>query len=75
MGISKGNDSMFLAGNHEAKVINTCTENPRVGSSILSLGTIIEKLLRYLSGAFSFLGGYFRMLRLKRSILAPNVGV
>jgi hypothetical protein len=39
MGISSGNDSMFLAGNHEVKVIRTCTENPRVGSSILSLGT------------------------------------
>ena len=39
MGISSGNDGMFLAGNHGSKVIRTCTENPRVGSSILSLGT------------------------------------
>ena len=30
------------------------TENPRVGSSILSLGTRIEKLRRHVSGAFSF---------------------
>jgi hypothetical protein len=35
------------------------TENPRVGSSILSLGTRIEKRRRYFSGAFSFLSGYF----------------
>jgi hypothetical protein len=34
---------MFLAGNHGSKVIRTCTENPRVGSSILSLGTILSK--------------------------------
>jgi hypothetical protein len=40
MGISSGNDSMFLVGSHEIKVIRTCTENPRVGSSILSLGTL-----------------------------------
>jgi len=39
MGISSGNDSMFLVGRHAVKVIRTCTENPRVGSSILSLGT------------------------------------
>jgi hypothetical protein len=36
MGISTGNDIMFLAGNHGSKVIRTCTENARVGSSILS---------------------------------------
>jgi len=39
MGISAGNDSVFFVGNREVKVIRTCTENPRVGSSILSLGT------------------------------------
>jgi hypothetical protein len=40
MGISSGNNDMFLAGRNDVKVIRTCTENPRVGSSILSLGTI-----------------------------------
>jgi hypothetical protein len=39
MGITTGNDSMFLDDSHGSKVIRTCTENPRVGSSILSLGT------------------------------------
>jgi hypothetical protein len=39
MGISSGNDSMFLVGSYEVNSIGTCTENPRVGSSILSLGT------------------------------------
>jgi cold shock CspA family protein len=41
MGISTGNKDMFLVGNHKVKAIGTCTENPRVGSSILSLGTSI----------------------------------
>jgi hypothetical protein len=40
MGISSGNHIMFLVGRHEVRVTRTCTENPRVGSSILSLGTI-----------------------------------
>jgi hypothetical protein len=39
MGISTGNDGTFLAGNHGSKAMRKCTENPRVGSSILSLGT------------------------------------
>jgi hypothetical protein len=30
---------MFLVGKHEVRVIRTSTENPRIGSSILSLGT------------------------------------
>jgi len=43
MGISTGNDNMFLVVNHDVKVIRTRTENPRVGSSILALGTSILK--------------------------------
>ena len=43
MGITTGNDNMFLVVNHEVKLIRTRTENPRVGSSILSLGTLILK--------------------------------
>jgi hypothetical protein len=39
MGISYGNDIRFLVGRYDVKVIRACTENPRVGSSILSLGT------------------------------------
>jgi hypothetical protein len=39
MGISLGNDNMSLSRSYEVNSIGTCTENPRVGSSILSLGT------------------------------------
>ena len=41
MGISLGNDNMFLSRSYEVNSTGTCTENPRVGSSILSLGTIM----------------------------------
>ncbi len=52
MGISSGNDSMFLVGSHAVKVIRTCTENPRVGSSILSLGTMNSSTYEIFVGAF-----------------------
>ena len=39
MGINTGNDTMFLSGRSKSKVMRTWSENPRVGSSILSLGT------------------------------------
>jgi hypothetical protein len=42
-----------------AQSVEQGTENPRVGSSILSLGTI-EKLQMYFSGAFYFRVGSFR---------------
>ncbi len=57
MGISSGNDSMFLVGSHEVKVIRTWTENPRVGSSILSLGTSNFKHLRNIRRCFFSLSG------------------
>jgi hypothetical protein len=47
------------------------TENPRVGSSILSLVTLMEKLQRNFSGAFSL--GY--AMGLIRFILAPKWAV
>ena len=58
-----------------AQSVEQGTENPRVGSSILSLGTIKEKLQNYFSEAFSFGSGYFRMLSLKRSVLTPKRSV
>jgi len=39
MGISSGNDSKLFCGSYAVESIGTGTENPRVGSSILSLGT------------------------------------
>jgi hypothetical protein len=44
MGISTGNDGMFLGGNHGSKVVITCTENPRVGSSIPFFGMLRIRL-------------------------------
>jgi len=54
MGISTRNDSMFLVGNHEVSVARTCTENPRVGSSILFFGTIVSNTY------FAFLNGFLK---------------
>jgi hypothetical protein len=42
MGISLGNDSMFLCGSIEVNLMGTCTENPRVGSSILFFGITVS---------------------------------
>jgi hypothetical protein len=54
VGINTGNDSMFLSGSHEFKVMRTCTENPRVGGSILFFGTILSNTY------FAFLNGFLK---------------
>jgi hypothetical protein len=53
MRISLGNDNMFLSRSYEVNSTGTCTENPRVGSSILSLGTN-TKASEPISEAFSY---------------------
>ena len=67
MGISLGNDNMFLSRSYEVISIGTCTENPRVGSSILSLGTSNYKDINelnwcpFLFGVSHLLSGIIRV--------------
>jgi len=72
MGISSGNDSKLFCGSYEVDSIGTGTVNPRVGSSILSLGTNKIKGLRIVRYPFLIFCYHFATIIFKNGFFQPG---